>query len=116
MKGGGAPARSLALQSASSAALALSPGAGVPYMLTGSMAMSAYAPPRMTRDIDLVIECDSSDAQRLIEFLETDCYVDGAGVREAIQPRGSFNIIHRFYGADYDDEARGRIEAALRAA
>jgi len=30
-------------------------GAGIAYMLTGSLAMSFYARPRMTRDIDLVI-------------------------------------------------------------
>ena len=29
---------------------------GVAFMLTGSMAMNYYAQPRMTRDIDLVIE------------------------------------------------------------
>ena len=29
--------------------------AGIPYMLTGSMAMNYYAQPRMTRDIDVVI-------------------------------------------------------------
>ena len=28
--------------------------AGIPYMLSGSMAMHFYAAPRMTRDIDLV--------------------------------------------------------------
>ena len=25
--------------------------AGIPYMMTGSMAMAVYAPPRMTRDV-----------------------------------------------------------------
>lgn len=30
--------------------------AGIPYMLTGSMAANFYATPRMTRDIDVVIE------------------------------------------------------------
>lgn len=29
--------------------------AGIPYMITGAMAMSLYARPRMTRDIDIVI-------------------------------------------------------------
>jgi hypothetical protein len=31
-------------------------GAGIPYMLSGSMAMNYYAQPRMTRDLDLVVE------------------------------------------------------------
>lgn len=42
-------------------------GAGIDYMLTGSLAMSYYARPRMTRDIDLVIALAASDTERLIE-------------------------------------------------
>jgi hypothetical protein len=34
---------------------------GIRYMLTGSMALALYSRPRMTRDIDLVIECGSPD-------------------------------------------------------
>ncbi len=68
--------------------------AELPYMLTGSMAMSAYAPPRMTRDIDLVIECGLSDVRRIIELFEADCYIDESGVREAIRSQRSFNVIH----------------------
>ena len=30
--------------------------AGIPYMITGSIASNFYAVPRMTRDVDLVIE------------------------------------------------------------
>jgi hypothetical protein len=30
--------------------------AGIPYMVTGSIAASHYGRPRMTRDIDLVVE------------------------------------------------------------
>ena len=39
---------------------------GIPYMLTGSIAMNYYATPRMTRDIDMVIELHNSK----IELLE----------------------------------------------
>src|SRR5882762_7423340 len=35
--------------------------AQIPYMLTGSMAMNYYAQPRMTRDIDVVIEITPED-------------------------------------------------------
>ena len=41
-------------------------GEGIAYMLTGSLAMSFYARPRMTRDIDLVIALETAEAQRLI--------------------------------------------------
>lgn len=36
--------------------------AEIPYMLTGSMALNYYAQPRMTRDIDFVVELSGGDA------------------------------------------------------
>ncbi|MCD5416109.1 hypothetical protein LR032_03265 [Candidatus Bipolaricaulota bacterium] len=39
--------------------------ADIRYMLTGSMAMAIYAVPRMTRDIDLVIECHLEDSPKI---------------------------------------------------
>ena len=68
--------------------------AGIPYMITGSMAMAIYATPRMTRDIDLVIECDLLDSDRLADLFEQDCYVDRKGIRDAVSRRSMFNIIH----------------------
>jgi hypothetical protein len=68
--------------------------AGIPYMMTGSMAMAVYATPRMTRDVDLVVECGPDDAPRLVRLFETDCYVDAEAVANAVSTRGMFNIIH----------------------
>jgi len=68
--------------------------AGIAYMVTGSLAMAAYAVPRMTRDIDIVIECRPEDADRIGGLFATDCYVDIESVREAIARRTMFNIIH----------------------
>lgn len=68
--------------------------ARIPYMLTGSIAMAVYAAPRMTRDVDVVIECVPSDAQRLVELFEADCYIDPDAVRAAVASHGMFNIIH----------------------
>ena len=67
---------------------------GIAYMMTGSMAMAIYAVPRMTRDVDFVIECQPKDAARIAELFHADCYVDEAAVRQAILERSSFNIIH----------------------
>jgi len=39
-------------------------GAGIAYMLTGSLAMSYYARPRMSRDIDLIIALETAEAER----------------------------------------------------
>lgn len=38
---------------------------GTAYMLTGSIAAGYYAQPRMTRDIDLVVELEPADAERI---------------------------------------------------
>ncbi|MBM3308214.1 MAG: hypothetical protein FJY74_07810 [Candidatus Eisenbacteria bacterium] len=68
--------------------------AGIPYMMTGSMAMAFYAVPRMTRDLDLVIECRPADAETIAALFQGDCYADRAAIRTAVERRGSFNIIH----------------------
>jgi len=67
---------------------------GIPYMLTGSMAMAFYSMPRMTRDIDLIIEVDRVDADKIINLFSKDCYIDRDAVREAIDRHAMFNIIH----------------------
>ena len=64
-------------------------GAGFAYMVTGSVAMSHYAVPRMTRDIDLVVELSASapDADRVCRLFEDDFYVDRQAVHLASRPR-----------------------------
>jgi hypothetical protein len=44
-------------------------GAGIPYMLTGSLASSIYGTPRATNDIDLVIAPTGSQLRKLKELL-----------------------------------------------
>jgi hypothetical protein len=68
--------------------------AGIPYMLTGSVAMSFYAEPRMTRDIDLVVECKADSAHSIVQLFKNDCYISPEAVSEAISGLGMFNIIH----------------------
>jgi len=67
----------------------------IPYMLTGSMAMIPYAMMRMTRDIDIVVELRSTDAQRVIDEFEPDYYVPHGRVREAISRQRMFNLLHQ---------------------
>jgi len=68
--------------------------AGIPYMMTGSMAMALYSMPRMTRDIDIIIDPTPEDADVLYHLFQGDCYIDYESVIEAISNRGMFNIIH----------------------
>ena len=68
--------------------------AGVAYMLTGSLALSYYAEPRMTRDIDLVVEFSGTDSKRLAGLFEPEYYVSEADVERALRERGMFNVLH----------------------
>ncbi len=87
--------------------------ADIRYMLTGSMAMAIYTVPRMTRDIDLVIECRSEDAARIAALFEADCYVDVESIREASIRRSMFNIIHTEWIIKADFIVRGDEEYRL---
>ena len=69
-------------------------GAGISYMLTGSMAMNFYAVPRMTRDIDFVVAVRAGDAALLVELFEPDYYVSREAIDEAIRHESSFSLIH----------------------
>lgn len=66
----------------------------IPYMVSGSMAMNQYAQPRMTRDIDIIIELSEQDVNRMVELFSADFYIDEETVSDAIEHRGMFNIIH----------------------
>ena len=68
--------------------------AGIPYMLTGSIALAIYSTPRMTRDIDLIVEIGSMEVDRILRLFKDDCYIDAQAVRQAIREQGMFNIIH----------------------
>lgn len=68
--------------------------AGIQYMLTGSFALNYYAQPRMTRDIDLVVALERSDADVIVTLFENDYYVDRNMVLRAIANESLFNVIH----------------------
>jgi hypothetical protein len=68
--------------------------AGIPYMVTGSMAANFYAVPRMTRDIDVVIELSEQDVERVTRLFEQDYYVDRDMVQRAVRDQAMFNMIH----------------------
>lgn len=84
--------------------------AGIAYMLTGSMALNYYAVPRMTRDIDLVVELEPGDAERLVRLFQSDFYVDLEAVRHGIVERGIFNLIHDAFVVKVDCVVRKETE------
>ncbi|MDP2936148.1 MAG: hypothetical protein Q8O86_06610 [Dehalococcoidia bacterium] len=68
--------------------------AGLPHMVTGSLAVSFYGKPRMTRGIDIVLVVGTDDAEKIHELFSEDFYMDQDAVREAIVRRSLFIIIH----------------------
>ena len=68
--------------------------AGVPYMVTGSLASSYYGEPRSTRDVDIVIDPEPAALDRLVADLASAAfYVDLDAARAALANRSQFNAI-----------------------
>ena len=78
----------------------------VRYMITGSVASIVYGRPRLTHDIDIVINLPYSDIAKLHDaFAATDYYlpsVDIISLEAARSQRGHFNIIHNDSGYKCD--------------
>ena len=68
--------------------------AGIAYMVTGSVAVSLYAEPRMTRDVDLVVELQPADTERLVAMFGAEFSCDADRIRDAITRQSIFNLIH----------------------
>jgi len=68
--------------------------AGIPYMVTGSLASSFHGEPRTTRDVDLVIDPTPETLTAFVEGLSaSEFYVDSDAARVALQERSQFNIV-----------------------
>jgi len=80
---------------------------------TGSPAMSFYATPRMTRDIDFVLDLKPADAPRLVAALQDDYYIAMESVQSAIHLQRQFNIIHHESVIKVDCTIRKGSEFAL---
>jgi len=72
-----------------------------PFMISGSIAMNIYAVPRMTRDIDIIVELSLN---RVDEFTDLfpDSYFNKASIINEIKRKGIFNIIDHETGFKLD--------------
>jgi hypothetical protein len=79
---------------------------GVPYMVSGSVAVIIYGEPRLTHDVDLIVLLDREHIARLPEvFPLAEFYCPPTEVIEveaAREQRGHFNIIHQETGFKAD--------------
>lgn len=74
----------------------------IPYMVTGSFAMLAYATPRMTYDIDAIIEISSQEADAIENRFLSDYYVDRTSIANAVRHSSMFNVINNNTGVKVD--------------
>jgi len=69
---------------------------GLTYMVVGSYASGAYGEPRLTQDIDVVVDLQISDVDRLCAvFPPNEYYVSREAAVEAVEQRSQFNVIHQ---------------------
>lgn len=85
---------------------------GVPYMVSGSVAVIIYGEPRLTHDVDLIVVLDRGHIARLPEvFPPAEFYcppTEVIAVEAAREQRGHFNIIHQETGFKADVYLSGR--------
>ena len=71
--------------------------AEISYMISGSIAANYYTVPRMTRDIDIVIELEQGDIDKFVGLFEKDFYLNRETVMNEVSRQGMFNLIHNRY-------------------
>ena len=69
----------------------------IAYVISGSMASNYYTTPRMTRDIDIVVELKAKDISNFIKAFESQFLFDPETISEEVRKRGMFNLIHKEY-------------------
>ena len=72
------------------------------HMVGGSLASSVHGIPRSTNDIDLVAAIRVEHISPLVADLSSDFYADPQGIRDALDHRRSFNVIHFESGSKFD--------------
>ncbi len=76
--------------------------AEIPYMISGSIAANYYTVPRMTRDVDIVIELEQGDVDKFVGLFEKDFYLNRETVTNEVSRQGMFNLIHNRYVVKID--------------
>lgn len=62
-------------------------------MLSGSIALNSYTIPRMTLDIDIVIELHEENLNKFLSIFDKKYYLNKDTVREETKHLGMFNVI-----------------------
>lgn len=82
---------------------------GISYLIGGSLASSTYGEPRLTNDIDMLVDLRPEHVPGLlVRFDPNEFYLDKEAVDQAITDNGQFNIIHPSSGYKIDLFVGGR--------
>ena len=86
----------------------------IPYMISGSVGSMVYGEPRMTNDIDIVLELKDDKIEDFLAFFnEEQFYFPSVEfIKSAIQKKTQFNIIHANSGSKADFIIRKDTEFA----
>jgi len=85
----------------------------IPYLLTGSLAVSYYGYPRATHDVDFVVEIKNINLSNFWRFLKTldKSYIFNKGeIKQAIANSSQFNLYHPGTGIKIDFWIIGKNE------
>lgn len=74
----------------------------VPYMLSGSVAMSLYVVPRSTRDFDFVVHLLPKDIDQFAAYFNEGYYCNTNAIKDAVKHQSLFNIIDHASGYKAD--------------
>lgn len=67
---------------------------GIPYAVAGSLASSLHGVMRSTLDVDIVADMKPEHIPALVAALSHEFYADDEMMKDAIEHRRSFNLIH----------------------
>jgi hypothetical protein len=75
----------------------------IPYMVVGGYAATVYGEPRMTVDVDIVVDMRWEHVSAFVAaFPGPDCYVSEESVRDSLARRYPFNVIETNTAAKID--------------
>ncbi|MBI4648698.1 MAG: hypothetical protein HY738_19465 [Bacteroidia bacterium] len=91
----------------------------IQYMLSGGLALNAYTVPRMSLDIDFIIELHKANINKFLEIFKHGYYINSDVVMDELKRRGMFNVIDHLTGFKIDfiilkDSEYRRLEFARR--
>ena len=82
----------------------------IPYMLSGSIALNNYTVPRMTMDIDIVVELHEENLSDFLSIFGENYYLNKDVVKEETKRLGMFNVIDHETGFKVDFIIRKNTE------